>query len=132
MVLTWLASLHAAFWQQPLPTGEHGVWEQGCYWHLATRQEEFESMGRDWAALKAAAAAIDARLRQPDASDPLRFKTLVHGDTKSDNLLFAEDLGSCAGVDFQVRVPGGCTLWENGTDELTPAAALLLLCSCWD
>lgn len=33
--LEWLASMHACFWEQPTPAG---VWEQGCYWYLDTRQ----------------------------------------------------------------------------------------------
>ncbi len=31
--LDWLATFHAALWGQQ----EQGLWEDGCYWHLATR-----------------------------------------------------------------------------------------------
>lgn len=40
--LDWLASLHAFHWEQALP---EGLWHQGCYWHLDTRQEELQQIG---------------------------------------------------------------------------------------
>ncbi len=40
--LDWLAGLHAHFWEQELP---EGLWDVGCYWHLATRQEELQQIG---------------------------------------------------------------------------------------
>ena len=98
VVLTWLARLHAHFWQQELPAE---VWPQGTYWHLATRQQELESMGPAWAALKAAAAAIDRRLQQPDDSGRKRWRTLVHGDAKLENILWNDSLSDCAFYDFQ-------------------------------
>jgi hypothetical protein len=71
--------------------------------------------GRDWQQLKDAAAAIDRAMRgmDPDASSgsskagsssaghAFPFRTLVHGDFKSANVLFSAD-GSRVGVyDFQ-------------------------------
>ncbi len=40
--LKWLARFHAAFWEAKTP---EYVWEQGGYWHLRTRMDEWESMG---------------------------------------------------------------------------------------
>ena len=68
------------------------------------RREEFESMGAEHRQLRAAAAAIDARLKGLDQSGaPSRdFRTLVHGDFKSANLLFSSDTNPvCAAYDFQ-------------------------------
>jgi hypothetical protein len=74
VAVAWLAGFHAHFWEQPRE--ELGVWEQGGYWYLDTRREEFESMGREWSRLKAAAAAIDWRVKGGGSS---KFRTLVHG-----------------------------------------------------
>ncbi len=92
--LSWLANLHATFLGQ-VP---EALWEEGTYWHLETRPQEWEVLeeGR----LKAAAGRIAARLR--DAP----FQTLVHGDAKLANFCFGAP-GAVAGVDFQY-VGGGC------------------------
>lgn len=63
IVLNWLAAFHATFWgiqkEEEIasslvpPPLQHKnwstmtVWEQGTYWYLDTRREEFESIGRD-------------------------------------------------------------------------------------
>ena len=68
------------------------------------RQEELESMGPEHRELKAAAAAIDARLKGLDerGRPSGAFRTLLHGDFKSANLLFsAGDVPICAAYDFQ-------------------------------
>lgn len=93
----WLAGFHAAF------IGERvdGLWEQGTYWHLATRPDEYGRLADG--ALKRAAKRIDAEL---EAS---AFKTLVHGDAKLANFCFKQDGNdiAVAAVDFQY-VGGGC------------------------
>jgi Ser/Thr protein kinase RdoA (MazF antagonist) len=61
-------------------------------------------MGRQYKRLKAAAHELDRRLRghRPDAGIDPRFRTLVHGDFKSANLLFSmRPPVSCAAFDFQ-------------------------------
>ncbi|BDY05003.1 aminoglycoside phosphotransferase family protein [Ferrimonas sp. YFM] len=87
-MILWLADFHARF----MGTSPQGLWEQGCYWHLATRPDEWTAMepGR----LKQAAEAIDARLQSA------RYQTLVHGDAKVANFLSHRD-GRVAAVDFQ-------------------------------
>lgn len=91
--LSWLANFHALFMQCE-PTG---LWETGTYWHLATRPDELAALKDQ--ALKAAATAIDAKLRQG-------YQTLVHGDAKLANFCFSSN-GDVAAVDFQY-VGGGC------------------------
>lgn len=92
--LSWLANLHAHYLgKEPV-----GLWEEGTYWHLDTRPEEFRVM-RD-SSLKRKAASIDRALKS------CQYRTLVHGDAKLANFCFAED-GRVAAVDFQY-VGGGC------------------------
>lgn len=90
--LRWLASFHARF----LGQSPEGLWDQGTYWHLATRPDEWQRLPDG--PLKAAAATLDARLRST------RFPTLVHGDAKPSNFCWGEPGG--AAVDFQYVGPG--------------------------
>lgn len=93
--LRWLATFHATF----LGVAPEGLWEEGAYWHLATRPDELRATTDR--RLKAAAPHLDARLRGA------RFRTLVHGDAKVANLCFSPDGADVAAVDFQY-VGGGC------------------------
>lgn len=63
-VLYWLAHFHSTFWgiqkEQEIAShlvppplryksgSEMGVWEQGTYWYLDTRQEEYNKLGQDY------------------------------------------------------------------------------------
>ncbi len=91
--LTWLAHFHARFMGQ----SPAGLWGQGSYWHLKTRQDEWQRMPAG--PLKTHAARFDAALRAA------RFQTLMHGDSKPSNFLWHSD-GSAAAVDFQYVGPG--------------------------
>lgn len=90
--LEWLAEFHASF----LGFQSEELWEQGTYWHLATRPEEWERMTPGQ--LKVEAHSIDRRLRESS------FQTLVHGDSKPANFLFGP--ADAAAVDFQYVGPG--------------------------
>jgi len=92
--LAWLANFHGYYLGRP-PVG---LWEEGTYWHLGTRPEEYRVMQEG--DLKRKATAIDEALKT------CQFRTLVHGDAKLANFCFAED-GRVAAVDFQY-VGGGC------------------------
>lgn len=92
--LRWLARFHARF----LGTTPEGLWKVGTYWHLATRQQELRAMRHE--ALRSAAGRIDALL------SAARFRTLVHGDGKLENVCFASNGADVALVDFQY-VGGG-------------------------
>ena len=92
-VLAWLAQFHARF----LGRAPEGLWKVGTYWHLATRPDELAAMKHP--RLRQAASLIDTRL------DGARFKTLVHGDAKLENVCFGGNSG-VALVDFQY-VGGG-------------------------
>jgi hypothetical protein len=94
-VLRWLAAFHAGF----VGVEPEGLWPVGTYWHLATRPDELCEVADP--ALRAAAAAIDARL------SGARHRTLVHGDAKVANFCFADVGPGVAAVDFQY-VGGGC------------------------
>ena len=91
--LSWFAAFHARFLGQ-IP---EGLWEQGSYWHLGTRSEEWERMpqGR----LKDNAALLDQALRSS------RFKTLLHGDPKPANFCW-DSSDRPAAVDFQYTGAG--------------------------
>ncbi len=93
--LVWLANFHATF----MGAQPDGLWPTGTYWHLETRPDELAVL--DDGPLKAAAAAIDQRLR----SSP--FQTFVHGDAKLANFCFSAGGTQAAAVDFQY-VGGGC------------------------
>ncbi|WP_417347443.1 phosphotransferase [Ferrimonas sp.] len=92
-MIRWLAGFHARF----MGSAPDGLWEQGCYWHLATRPDEWAAM--EPGPLKDAAVAIDTQLQGA------RYQSLVHGDAKVANFL-GNDFGQVAAVDFQY-VGGG-------------------------
>jgi len=86
-VLTWLATLHAAFWGNDRAdeiVAQAGLQRTGSYWHLGTRPDEHASMPcRGWEGrLKRAALALDEYLRE---RDPLQC--IIHGDAKEANIL---------------------------------------------
>lgn len=99
--LRWLANFHATFMRcEPA-----GLWSVGTYWHLATRQDEWQAM--EAGKLKKLASAIDDKLSSA------KFQTLVHGDAKLANFCFCKSANgqasaqSVSAVDFQY-VGGGC------------------------
>jgi len=97
--LQWLAKFHARF----MGTDPVGLWPTGTYWHLATRQDEWQVMKNT--DLKEAAEALDKKLSGG------KFQSIVHGDAKIANFCFAAGSGDSservAAVDFQY-VGGGC------------------------
>lgn len=95
VVLAWLANFHATF----MYTLPKGLWPIGTYWHLATRQDEFQEM--EEGQLKEKASDMDKLLNN------CNYQTLVHGDAKLANFCFSTDLEKVAAVDFQY-VGGGC------------------------
>ncbi len=95
LCLKWLANFHAQF----MGTPAHELWKKGSYWHLDTRQEEWEQMPSS--ELKKHAKTLDNKL------DNAKFKTLVHGDAKLANFCFTQDMSNVAAVDFQY-VGSGC------------------------
>lgn len=97
--LIWLARFHAYH----LQNDGVGLWPTGTYWHLQTRQDEYEAMAEG--ELKDAAVLLDARLKN------CQFKTLVHGDAKIANICFPEAGDDIAMVDFQY-VGQGCGIQD--------------------
>ncbi len=93
--LQWLAYFHARFLTQPV----NGLWKTGCYWHLATRPDEFRQLTHP--KLRQLARPIDIALQNA------RYQTLVHGDAKPDNFCFSAQQSKVAAVDFQY-VGNGC------------------------
>ena len=93
--LQWLARFHALHIQS---TGK-GLWPNGSYWHLKTRQDELNAMQAS--ELKDAAVLLDKRLSNCIHS------TLIHGDAKVANVCFADSSSEIAMVDFQY-VGRGC------------------------
>ena len=89
--LELLASIHAAFYETPLP---EGLWPEGSYWRLDTRLDELAQT--DDPRVVRSARGIDLRLRgiirREDGQEERRVarRTLVHGDPKGDNLLLSE------------------------------------------
>lgn len=88
-VLRWLAEFHASF----ISVSDNNVWEEGTYWHLPTRKDEWKVM--EDGELKNKAQLIADKLKQA------RYQTLLHGDAKVANFCFSHNLKRCAAVDFQ-------------------------------
>ena len=95
--LQWLASFHA----QHMQSTYEGLWDNGTYWHLKTRQDELQALIDP--ALKEMAGTIDSILTRAP------FPTLVHGDSKLANFCFTADGKLAAAVDFQY-VGHGCAM----------------------
>lgn len=92
--LRWLAAFHARF----LGVAPEGLWKIGTYWQLGTRPDELATLGHH--PLRQAAPRLHRAL------EAARFKTLVHGDAKLENVCFERAGGEVALVDFQY-VGGG-------------------------
>ncbi|WOI36034.1 oxidoreductase family protein [Alteromonas sp. CI.11.F.A3] len=88
-VLRWLAAFHARF----MGIVDSNVWPEGTYWHLSTRQDEWQAM--EDGPLKKEAGRLSTQLSSA------RFQTLLHGDAKVANFCFTPDFSQCGGVDFQ-------------------------------
>lgn len=97
--IRWLAHFHALFMHAP----PGNLWQQGTYWHLDTRPDEWHALAPS--KLKDTARAIDTRLRT------INFPTLVHGDAKLANFCISADTSQVAAVDFQY-VGGGCGMQD--------------------
>ncbi|WP_252730443.1 ecdysteroid 22-kinase family protein [Colwellia sp. E2M01] len=76
VVINWLANFHARF----IEYDANDLWPIGTYWHLATRQDEFNSMQNG--VLKQAAHFIDNQLNNA------KYQTVIHGDAKLANFCF--------------------------------------------
>lgn len=108
--LKWLSEFHAAF----LGNSGTRLWKAGSYWNLANREAERAQMTNS--RLKGSAVALDAAINQG------KFKTLIHGDAKTDNFCFpVSGSGAVAGLDFQY-VGLGCGMKD----------VMCLLDSCLD
>ncbi|KAJ1531174.1 hypothetical protein HK096_007839 [Nowakowskiella sp. JEL0078] len=91
--LNWLARFHGHFWNYR--NNDKGVWDDGSYWALSTRQEELNAISLKHRVVRERAMDIDKACRDP------RFETLIHGDPKSENILWTENGFECAFYDFQ-------------------------------
>jgi len=115
--LRWLASFHAAFWEEANAI-DRGLHERGSYWILdGLGTLELESVkdnyknkyisNKEFKRLRAAAEAVDLRLAGRRATAPYddavpTHRTLVHGDAKYANMLCSMHGGEleCAAIDF--------------------------------
>ncbi|MCQ8878500.1 ecdysteroid 22-kinase family protein [Pseudoalteromonas shioyasakiensis] len=88
-ILKWLAYFHAFHFE----VNPDGLWQQGSYWHLATRPDEYEKMPDS--ALKRQAKNIDRILRE------CQYRTLIHGDAKLANFAVNCTTMEVLGYDFQ-------------------------------
>jgi len=88
-IIKWLAYLHAF----NLDSQADGLWQQGNYWHLSTRPDEFEKITED--ELKQAAPIIASKIQD------CPFQTLIHGDAKLANFAINHQTLDVLGYDFQ-------------------------------
>lgn len=103
-VLKWMASFHASFWgtkNRDRRRKSLSKWERGGYWFLSSRLVELESIRCSHPDLHRAAPLIDEKLKE--LQEEGRYETLLHGDLKSENILFssAQNDRECAVYDFQ-------------------------------
>ena len=95
--IEWLACFHASM----LSVDTSKLWAVGTYWHLGTREDEWQVMPNS--ALKSAAKEIDAILNNA------QYQTLLHGDAKLANFCYSRTVESStdiAAVDFQYTGKG--------------------------
>ena len=95
--IEWLACFHASM----LTVDTSKLWSVGTYWHLGTREDEWQVMPNS--ALKSAAKEIDAILNSA------QYQTLLHGDAKLANFCYSRSVVSSvdiAAVDFQYTGTG--------------------------
>jgi len=94
-----VAVLHARFWGNTKADAavEAGMAEQGTYWYLDTRPDEYDNMSSRGLSgkLKRAARDIDEALKE------YKYQTIVHGDLKSCNMSISNDPSYVTLVDFQ-------------------------------
>ncbi|WP_199886186.1 kinase [Pseudoalteromonas sp. T1lg23B] len=86
-VLNWLAKFHSYF----VLRADIG-WQEGGYWHLATRPDELQRMAHG--ELKTHAKCIAELIRD------CPYRTQIHGDAKAANFAFSPEL-EVLGYDFQ-------------------------------
>ncbi|VEU36399.1 unnamed protein product [Pseudo-nitzschia multistriata] len=96
-----VAKLHAYFWGSERAreaVEETGLAEQGTYWYLDTRPDEYDRMDGNRglsARLKRAAHGIDAALKEHE------YQTICHGDLKACNMSLSRNPDFVTLVDFQ-------------------------------
>ena len=96
-----VARLHAYFWgtaKSNAAVKDVGLAEQGTYWYLDTRPDEYDTMdSRSGLSgkLKKAAHGIDASLKEHE------YQTICHGDLKACNMSMSTDPSYVTFVDFQ-------------------------------
>ena len=135
--IKWLAAFHACFLHDCFLQGSslqdsslqdnppsvvtRDLWPEGTYWHLATRQDEWQKLP--------AGALRDNAIKIDEVLSSVRFKTLVHGDAKLANFCFSANQQQVAAVDFQY-VGGGC-----GMKDLAYCVSSMLSseeCECYE
>lgn len=89
VVLNWLAAFHGQF----MGVSDKNLWQEGTYWHLGTRLDEYNAMKSS--PLKDAAHKLSTRLKKA------KYQTVLHGDAKVANFCFTRHLSQCAAIDFQ-------------------------------
>lgn len=133
--LKWLADFHGFWWKRAadidrsscvLPPKEHykvyqsttlpgkgGIWLNGGYTYLSTRQSEYESLLADsdseWSSLlgdtlppgQLSIAERVSGFLSPSRQGDQKYITLLHGDVKSENLFTSTDGNSVVLYDFQ-------------------------------
>lgn len=94
-----VARLHAFFWGKDKANAavENGLAEQGTYWYLDTRPDEYDNMSNRGLSgkLKEAARDIDEALKKHN------YQTICHGDLKSCNMALSTNPRYVTFVDFQ-------------------------------
>lgn len=99
-LLSWLAKFHAVHFRTTDPP--QGLWNEGSFWQLGTRQDELDDLEEEWVRLgldRSKAEEIHKIITNT------RFRTVIHGDAKAANFFFYPGQGDVpleiGGYDFQ-------------------------------
>jgi hypothetical protein len=98
-LLSWLARFHAVNWEKSgADVHLNGLWDEGSFWQLGTRQAELEDIEIEWIEM---GLTREVAVQVHEAIKNSKSRTIIHGDAKASNFFFFKEDSRIAGFDFQ-------------------------------